>query len=43
MTVLVLLLALLAVALRWGADTREGRDWQSAPPGQDPWRVVRRR
>lgn len=35
MTLLVLFLVLLAVtAPRWGADTRDGRDWQPPDPAR---------
>jgi hypothetical protein len=39
MTVFVILLVLLAVASHWGADTRDGRDWQ---PGDWSRRAFRR-
>jgi hypothetical protein len=39
MTVFVIVLVLLALASRWGADTRDGRDWQ---PGDPFWRAIHR-
>jgi hypothetical protein len=35
-----LLTALAVLAGRFGADTRDGRDWQPARPG-DPWPPLR--
>jgi hypothetical protein len=34
--VLLLLLLVAALALRFGADTRDGRDWQDRPEFTDP-------